>query len=143
MKIKQYSKVTYLRCVLDECLTGESIAIQVCTKTTSKLKFLSRKNRFFSKDLKMLLCNALIQSYFDYAFAAWYSNLNKKYKNKLQVLKNKCIRFCLQMDNREHMRTEHFDKINWLIIDQRFKQCLFTNVFKFFPKMCPQYMNAI
>ena len=47
------------------------------------------------------------------------------------------------MDNREHMRTEHFDKINWLIIDQRFKQCLFTNVFKFFPKMCPQYMNAI
>ena len=52
VKIKQYSKVTYLGCVLDECLTGESMAMQVCTKVTSKLNFLYRRNRFFSKDLK-------------------------------------------------------------------------------------------
>ena len=32
VKIKQYSKVTYLGCVLDECLTVDSIAMQVCTK---------------------------------------------------------------------------------------------------------------
>ena len=87
VKIKQYSKVTYLGCVLDECLTGESMAMQVCTKVTSKLKFLYRKNRFLSKDLRRLLCNALIQPHFDYACAAWYPNLNKKYKNKLQVYK--------------------------------------------------------
>ena len=43
VKIKQYSKVTYLRCALDECLTGESIAMQVCTKITSKLKFYIEK----------------------------------------------------------------------------------------------------
>ena len=122
VKIKQYSKVTYLGCVLDECLTGESMAMQVCTKVTSKLKFLYRKNRFLSKDLRRLLCNALIQPHFDYACAAWYPNLNKKYKNKLQVLQNKCIRFCLQLDNKEHIGTEHFDKINWLPIDRRFKQ---------------------
>ena len=87
VKIKQYSKVTYLGCVLDECLTGESMAMQVCTKVTSKLKFLYRKNRFLSKDLRRLLCNALIQPHFDYACAAWYPNLNKKYKNKLQAYK--------------------------------------------------------
>ena len=39
--------------------------------------------------------------------------------------------------------TEHFDEINWLSIDQRFKQCLSTSLFKFFPEMCPQYMNEI
>ena len=39
VKIKQHSKVTYLGCALDECLTGESKAMQVCTKVTSKLKF--------------------------------------------------------------------------------------------------------
>ena len=61
---------------------------KVCTKVTSKLKFLYRKNRFFSKDLKRLLCNTLIQPHFDYGCAAWYPNLNKKYKNKLQVLQN-------------------------------------------------------
>ena len=104
VKIKQYIKVTYLGCVLDECLTGESMAMQVCKEVTSKLKFLYRKNRFLSKDLRRLLYNALIQPHFDYACAAWYPNLNKKYKNKLQVLQNKCIRFCLQLDKREHVR---------------------------------------
>ena len=61
----------------------------------------------------------------------------------MQVLQNKCIRFCLQLDNIKHIRTEHFDKISWLPIDQRFKQCLSTSVFKFFSEMCPQYMNKI
>ena len=61
----------------------------------------------------------------------------------MQVLQNKCIRFCLQLDNREHIGTEHFGKISWLPIDQRFKQCLSTNVSKFFCEMCPQYMKEI
>ena len=60
-------------------------------------------------------------SHFDYACAVWYPNLNKKYKNKLQVLQNKCLRFCLHFDSREHIETEHFDKIKWLPIDQIFK----------------------
>ena len=71
---------------------------------------------------------------------AWYPNLNKKYKNKIQVLQNKYIRFCLQLDNIEHIRTEHFDKINWLAIDQRFNQCLSTSVERHFSEMCRQYI---
>ena len=83
-----------------------------------------------------------------------------KYKKQLQVLQNKCIRFFLQldniqlpclasylsmcgMDNIQHIGTEHFDKINWLPIDERFKQCLSTSVLKFFSEICPQYMNEI
>ena len=60
--------------------------MQFCTKVTAKLKFLYRKNRFLSNDSRRLLCNALIQPHFDYACEAWDPNLNKKYKNKLQVL---------------------------------------------------------
>ena len=55
IKIKQYSKVTYLGCVLDECLTGESMAMQVCTKVTSKLKFLYRKKQVPFKRLEEAL----------------------------------------------------------------------------------------
>ena len=87
-------------------------------KSYPKLKFLYRKNRFLSNDLRKLLCSARIQPHFDYACAAWYPNLNKKYKNKLQVLQNNCIRFCLQLDNTEHIGTEHFDKISCLPIDK-------------------------
>ena len=82
-KIKQYSKLNYLGCVLDECLTGESMAMQVCTKVFIQY----RKNRFFSKNLRRLLCNTLIQPNFDYTCAAWYSNLNKKYKTNCRLYK--------------------------------------------------------
>ena len=119
------------------------MAMQVCTKFTSKLKVLYRKNRFLWKVLRKLLCNALIQPHFDYACAAWYPNSNKEYKSKLQVLQNKCISFCLQLDNIQHIGTKYFDKISWFPIDQRFKQWLSTSVFKFFWEMCPQYMNEI
>ena len=145
VKIKQYSKaakVTF-ECVLDECLTGESMAMQVCIKITSKLIFLYRKNRFLSKDLRRLLCNTLIQPHFNYACVAWYPNSNKKYKIKLQVLQGKYICFCLQMDNRQHIKTERFYKINWLPLEQRFKQCLSASILKFLSEMCPQYMNEI
>ena len=65
------------------------MAVKVCTKVTSKLKSLYRKNGFFSKDLRRLLCNAFIHPHFDYACAAWYPSLNKEYKYKLHVLQNK------------------------------------------------------
>ena len=144
VKIKQqYSKAAKVAygCVLDECITGECMAMQVCIKVTSKLIFLYR-NRFLSKDLRRLLCNTLIQPHCNYACVAWYPNSNK-YKIKLQILQGKYICFCLQMDNREHIETECFDKINWLPLDQRFKQCLSASIFKFLSEMCPQYMNGI
>ena len=97
-------------------------------KSYLKRKFLYRKNSFLSRDLRRLLCNALVQPHFSYACAAWDPNLSKKCKNKLQFLKNDCIRFCLQFENREHIGTEHFDKINCLPVDQRFKQCLCSSV---------------
>ena len=135
--------MTYFGCALDDCLTQESMTMQVSANITSNLKFLYRKNRFLSKDLRRFLCNALIPPHLDYKWMAWYPNLNKKYRNKLKVLRNKCIRFCLLLDSREHVGMEHFDKINWLPIDQRFKQCLSTSVFKCFSEICPQYMSEI
>ena len=52
VKIKQYSNMTYLECVLDECLTVEYMAIQVSTKVTSKLKSLCGKKQVPFKKLE-------------------------------------------------------------------------------------------
>ena len=65
INIKQYSKVTYLGCMLDKTMSGEPIALKVITKINSKLKFLYRKNRFLSPELPKILCNVLIQPHFD------------------------------------------------------------------------------
>ena len=74
IEIKQYSKVTYLGCLLDETMSGESMALKTIKKINQKLKFLYRKNQFFTPELRRLLCNAIIQPHFDYACSAWYPN---------------------------------------------------------------------
>lgn len=51
INIKQYQHVTYLGCILDEAMSGETIA-QVIKKINSRLNFLYRKNNFLSPLLR-------------------------------------------------------------------------------------------
>ena len=102
-QIKQHSKVTYLGCILDETMSGESMALKVISKINSRLKFPHRKNKFLTPALRRLLCNALIQPHFDYSSSAWYPNLTQKMKNKIEITQNKCIRYCLQLDKMTHI----------------------------------------
>ena len=79
-KVKQYSKVTYLVCIFDETLSRGSMPIHVIKKVNSRLRFLYRQNKFLDIPVGRLLCNAMIQPFFDYACNTWYSNLNKNLK---------------------------------------------------------------
>ena len=84
-----------------------------------------------------------MQPHFDYTCSVWYRNLNKKIKTKLQTLRNKCVRFRLQLDNKAHVGITEFKHINWLPINYRFRRCLAANVFKFFDDKCPVYMKDV
>ena len=46
IKIKQYKHVNYLGCMLDESMSGETMALRVIEKMNSELKFLYQKNWF-------------------------------------------------------------------------------------------------
>ena len=81
IQVKQHSKVKYLGCMLDETMSGETMALSVINKISNKLKSLYQKNRFLSLTQRRLLHNALIEPHFDYTYSAWYSNLTKKLKN--------------------------------------------------------------
>ena len=65
IEIKQHSVVTYLGSVLDEILSGESMATKMLGKINGKLKFLHIKQNFLDSSLRRLLLNALIQPHFD------------------------------------------------------------------------------
>ena len=119
------------------------MSLKVIYKINSRLKFLYRKNRYLTPYLKRLLCNALIQLNFDYACSAWYPNLNKKLKIKLQTAQNRCIRYCLQLDNRSHTGVKHFEKINCLPISEKFNQYICSNAFNFYKEICPLYFYDI
>ena len=76
IRIKQYTRVTYLGCILEERMSGESMAHKVISKINAKLNFLHRKNRYLTTNLCRLPRNVLIQPRFDYACSAWYPNLS-------------------------------------------------------------------
>ena len=139
--IIQHTKISYLGCLLDEDLSGESMANKVLGKINGRLKFLHRKNEFLTAPLRRLLCNALVQPNFDYASSAWYPNLSKKMLKKLKVAQNKCIRFCLQTGNRKHVGYAEYERIDWLPTELRHHQSVCALVHNFFENKCPAYMS--
>ena len=112
-------------------------------KINGKLKFFYRKNRFLSPELRRMLCNALIQPHFNYACPVWYPNLTEKMKKNIQITQNKCIRFCLRLDEMHHISEEDFRLINWLPTSKRVDQCINTITFKFVNNTCPYYLTEI
>ena len=45
------------------------------------------------------------------------------------------MRFYLKLNQKEYMKTQHFNEINWLPIHKIFKKKLSTSVVKFFFEM--------
>ena len=142
-KIIQKNEVKYLGVVLDKNLKCDSMVKNVSTKVSNKLCFLYRKQKYLDKDVRRLLCNALIQKHYDYACSSWYPLLTKTLKKRLQVTQNKCIRFCLNLNNRVRIDKPKFKDINWLPIEKRVEQCISAIVFKYFLKNVPSYIEDI
>ena len=69
--------------------------------------------------------------------------LNTKTKKKLQIIQNKCIRFCLQLDKMSTISHKEFKDLNWLPVITRFEQYVISIVFKFINGNCPYYLNEV
>ena len=119
------------------------MALNAVNKINNKRKFLCLKNSFLTPALRRLLCNALRQPHFDYAYFAWYPNLTKKLNHRIQTIQNKCIRFCLKLEQLKHISHEGFERLNWLPATYRFKQCVNGIAFKYLNEQCPNYLHEV
>ena len=81
--------------------------------------------------------NDYIQPHFDYALPVWYPNLNGKTKQKIQIVQNKYIRFCLKLD----IYKMKFRLITLLPTSKRTDQFINIITYKFFNKPCPYYLS--
>ena len=102
------------------------MATHVVNKVNSRLRFLYRQNKLLDIPVHRLVGNAMMQPFFDYACNAWYPNLNKKLKARLEAAQNKCIRICLKLGDKKSITVKEFDKINWLPIHERVNQCILS-----------------
>ena len=51
------------------------------------------------------------------------------------------MRFCLRLGQLKDISHEEFERLNWLPVTYRFKQCVMSIVFKYFNEQCPSYLN--
>ena len=61
----------------------------------------------------------------------------------LQASQNKCIRFCLELNDKSSIESKDFEKINWLPIHERVSHCSLGSICRFFVKDCPNYLDEI
>ena len=142
-EIEQKQKVKYLGVTLDNNLTGKSMVESILSKINNKLRFLYRKQKFLNKDIRRLLCNSLIQPHYDFACSSWYPLLTQNLKKRLQISQNKCIRFCLNLSNRDSIDLTKFNEINWLPVNKRVEQCICTLIYKYVHNNVPEYTEDI
>ena len=126
--------ITYLVCILYETMSGEPMAYKTIKKINSRLNYLFRKKHFLTTSLRRLLCNAC---------TAWYPNLCKKLKNRIQTTQKKCVRFCINLDKMAHISQNELEKLNWLSVSDRINQCILSTTFKFVNDTGPNYLNEV
>ena len=61
----------------------------------------------------------------------------------MQAAQNKCIRFCLKLDDRTSININEFEKINWLLIHDKINQCTLSYIYKLHANNPPGYMNEV
>ena len=70
-------------------------------------------------------------------------SLRKGLQKTLHVSQNICVKFCLQLDKKSRVGVAEFKEIYWLNINDRFSQCVLSNIYKFFNNESPEYINEI
>ena len=112
-QIKPATSVKYLGVTRDQYSSSEFIANLILKKTGDRLKCLSRQALFLNTKSRKILCSALIQCHFDYSCSSWFSALSAHFKNKLQIIQSKMVRFVLDKGPRAHIGQKELDSLGF------------------------------
>ena len=75
--------------------------------------------------------------------SAWYPNLNKSQKAKLQTLQNKCIRFCMNLNDRACIGLNDLRESTSLPSMTVSNKVSVQQLFNFFNNKSPSHVNDV
>ncbi|XP_072930460.1 uncharacterized protein [Epargyreus clarus] len=75
-----------------------------------KLKTLYEIRPYIKEELRILLCDTLVLSQFNYCSSIYGPRLNANIERALQTVQNACVRFCFNVPRRQHITTYLNDK---------------------------------
>ena len=117
--IKRVKYVKNLGLTYDEVLSWRRHININIGKAIAKFKDINRYKRFLDENSKIILCNSLILSQFNYGDLV-YMNIDMYLQRKIQKIQNMCLKFIFNIKRREHWNSaELLKKINWLSMKDR------------------------
>ena len=136
------NQVKYLGSIIENNMSGIECVKAIISKANGRLKFLHRYKDVLCRDIRKILSLSLVQCHMDYACMAWYFHLPKLYKDKLQIIQNRMMRFILDKGHREHIGRREFQMINFMNVESRVKQLSLNIVHKVFYQKTPEYLRS-
>lgn len=124
---------------LDDDLTFEQHVSKVIKRAFSQLKSIYSVKEILNYENRIILCESLVLSQFNYADVVYGPCLTKANRKRLQRIQNSCIRLVFGLRKYDHI-SHKYEAIKWLNIHQRqilHCCCLFHLIIK---TQCPKYL---
>ncbi len=137
--ISNRTSVNYLGSILDNDLSGVSMAMKVLGKVNDRNKFIARHVSFLDEQIMKLLASCLVSCHFDYACISWMSDLSRCWLGKLQKSQNKLIRLVSGFSRFTHVEVS----LDWVPIERRLEYIKYKMVHKTINNRAPSYLNAL
>ena len=101
---------------------------------------MSRFKRFLSTKSKVLLCDSIILSRFNYCDAV-YQNIDVCLQRKVQKVQDMCCRFIFNLKRSDHCNYDEMrKKLGWLSMKQRRELHSLTMMYKILHGLAPNYL---
>ena len=104
---------------------------------------LSRFKRFLNTQSKVMLCDSIILSRFNYCDAV-YQNIDMSLQKKVQKIQDMCCRFIFDKRKYDHCNYEEMrKKLGWLSMKQRRELHSLTMMYKILHGLAPNYLSDL
>lgn len=125
--------------LIDNDLRFEQHISRCIQKAYYNLKLLYANRYCLTRDMKILLCDALVLSNFNYCDTLYDSCLTQFTKSRIQRTQNSCLRFIFGIPRRQHISYKLKDA-NWLDMSNRRKLHSAVFYLKIIKNKSPTYL---
>ena len=127
----------------DELLSWRKHINLNISKAVGSFINLSRFKRFLNTKSKVLLCDSIILSRFNYCDAV-YQNIDICLQKKVQKIQDMCCRFIFNVKKFDHCNYEEMrKKLGWLSMKQRRELHSLTMMYKILHGLAPNYLQDL
>ena len=141
INIEQVDSTKVLGVTMNEVLSWRKHVNLSISKAVGSFIQIARYKRFLEKPSKIILCESLVLSQFNYCDVV-VSNMDKYLEQKVQKIQNMCLRFIYNIrrkDNWDHNLC--LKNLGWLDMRQRTIKHALTLVYKILKGLAPHYLQ--